>query len=262
KNVADSILTNDYEMEVSYMKFGFDAEDARPEYYYNCTDYSDCVYTKNDVGSVVDGVTVTDEMVGKAINATLVDKKAIEFTYDSQPISYTVANNTELIVNTQAKDVFDTGIRRDINEMIDIVQKAISAHDKVDRITSMMKETQYVDDKHAQEVLQTYLDAAKKEADYADSNLQKTYGDYITRFDKHLAKVNSAITEVGNTQSRLSLIQTRVENQYTTIEELKSLNEDRDLSDVIIDYTAVYNAYQASLMATSKVGQTSLLDYL
>lgn len=262
KNVADSILTNDYEMEVSYMKFGFDAEDARPEYYYNCTDYSDCVYTKNDVGSVVDGVTVTDEMVGKAINPTLVDKKAIEFTYDSQPISYTVANNTELTVNTQAKDVFDTGIRRDINEMIDIVQKAISAHDKVDRITSMMKETQYVDDKNAQEVLQTYLDAAKKEADYADSNLQKTYGDYITRFDKHLAKVNSAITEVGNTQSRLSLIQTRVENQYTTIEELKSLNEDRDLSDVIIDYTAVYNAYQASLMATSKVGQTSLLDYL
>ena len=173
-----------------------------------------------------------------------------------------MASNTEITVNTQAKDVFDTSIRRDVNELIDIVQKAISAHEKIDRINSMMKETQYADDENAQAVLKTYLEAAQQEADYADDNLQKTYGDYITRLDGYLEKVNLAITDVGNSQSRLTLIQTRVENQYTTIEELKSTNEDRDLSDIIIDYTAVYNAYKASLTAASKVGQTSLLDYL
>ena len=230
KNVAKTILDNKYELETTYTKNGFDAGDARPEYFYNCTSYA--------------------------------DGREIEFIYEDQPIKYTVASNTEITVNTQAKDVFDTSIRRDVNELIDIVQKAISAHEKIDRINSMMKETQYADDENAQAVLKTYLEAAQQEADYADDNLQKTYGDYITRLDGYLEKVNLAITDVGNSQSRLTLIQTRVENQYTTIEELKSTNEDRDLSDIIIDYTAVYNAYKASLTAASKVGQTSLLDYL
>ena len=58
------------------------------------------------------------------------------------------------------------------------------------------------------------------------------------------------------------MTQTRVENQKTTIKELKSSNEDRDISDIIIDYTASYNAYQASLQAASKVNQQTLLNYL
>ena len=45
-------------------------------------------------------------------------------------------------------------------------------------------------------------------------------------------------------------------------EELKSNNEDRDISDVIIDYYASYNAYTASLTAAAKVGKQTLLDYL
>ena len=145
--------------------------------------------------------------------------------------------------------------------MIDVVQKAIQAHDKVDQIEKMMKEEQYAD-KESQAKLQTYLDAATKEADYADDNLQKTYSQYITNFDNYLNKTNEAITNVGSTLSRISLTKTRVENQYITIEELKSSNEDRDISDIMIDFYAAYNAYQASLTAASKVGSQSLLDYL
>lgn len=262
KNVADKIQSNEYGMEVSYMKYGFDAEDVRPEYYYKCTNYTDCVYSKNDVGKTIDGVTVTEEMVGKGINQDLVASKAVDFTYEDQPINYTVANNTDLTVNTQAKDVFNTAIRRDVTELIDVVQKAIDAHSKVDNIESMMKLSQYVDDEEAQGKLKTYLEAAKREADYADNNLQKLYGDYVTRFDGYLKTVNEAVTNIGCSQNRLELIKNRVENQRTTIEELKSLNEDRDISDIIIDFYAVNNAYQASLTATSKVGKTSLLDYL
>ena len=52
------------------------------------------------------------------------------------------------------------------------------------------------------------------------------------------------------------------DEQDVTIEELKSSNEDRDISDIMIDFYAAYNAYQASLTAASKVGSQSLLDYL
>ena len=62
--------------------------------------------------------------------------------------------------------------------------------------------------------------------------------------------------------SRLALTKNRVENQQTTFEELKSRNEDREISDIIIDYTASYNAYQASLTAASKINQQTLLNYI
>jgi flagellar hook-associated protein 3 FlgL len=110
--------------------------------------------------------------------------------------------------------------------------------------------------------LQSYLDAAEKEASYADENMQKTYDQYITNFNHYMEKVNIANTNVGSTEVRLSMTQTRVENQTTTTTELKSQNEDRDLSDVIIDYYAAYYAYQASLTAAGKLNQTTLLDYI
>lgn len=216
--------------DVTYTKTGFTSGEARPEYYYDCRDISD----SNNV---------------------------ITYTKENQEINYTIAAGTTLTVNTQASDVFDTSILRDVNELINVVQKSISANDKVTHLEAMMKEAQY-SDPESQEKLQTYLDAAKKEADYADDNLQKTYGQYITNFDNYLGRVNLAITNIGSTISRLQLTQNRVENQQTTMEDLKSSNEDRDISDIIIDYYASYNAYTASLTAAGKIGSQTLLDYL
>lgn len=231
KGVAKDIQENRYNMSVTYTKKGFEAEDARPEFYYDCKDITD-------------------------------PAKTVEYTFDDkQYIKYTVATKTDVTVNTLACDVMDTSIKRDVDEMINIVQNAIGAHDKVDKLEKMMKEAQYADE-DSQKILQSYLDAAKQEADYADDNLQKTYSQYITNCDKYLDNVNLAITNVGSTKSRISLIQTRVENQQTTIEELKSNNEDRDISEIIIDYYAMYNAYQSSLMAASKIEEQTLLNYL
>jgi len=74
--------------------------------------------------------------------------------------------------------------------------------------------------------------------------------------------VNIAITNAGSVKNSLNLTKTRVENQQMTIEELKSENEDRDISDIIIDYYAAYHAYTSSLTAAGKLGERSLLDYI
>lgn len=230
-NVAKEIQDNRYSLDVTYDKTGFEAEDARPEFYYNCINKTDAA-------------------------------NPVKYKFDDQQyIKYTVATNTDIAVNTLACDVLDTSIKRDVDEMINIVQDAIQAHEKVDKIKSMMAEEQYSGE-DSQKILQSYLDAAEQEASYADDNLQKTYGQYISNCDGYLDNVNLAISNVGSTESRISLIQTRVENQQTTIEELKSNNEDRDISDIIIDYYAMYNAYTASLTAASKVEQQTLLNYL
>ncbi len=49
-------------------------------------------------------------------------------------------------------------------------------------------------------------------------------------FDDYLQKVNLANTDLGSKGQSLDLTKNRMANQQTTMEELKSTNEDRDLS--------------------------------
>ena len=232
KNVANAISDNQADLKVEYTKKGFESGQAKPYYYYDCKD-------------------ITDDDARHHVSYTLEDQK----------INYTTAANTVTTINTQAQNVFGTEIQRDVNELVNVVQRSIDANAKVEKIKVMMNETQYQDEE-SQKILQGYLDAAQKEADYADDNMQKTYEHYITRFDGYMESANIAIIDVGSKQNSLSLTRVRVETQQTTIEELKSNNEDRDISDIIIDYYASYNAYTSSLTAAGKLNETNLLKYI
>lgn len=236
-NMSATLKSYHAEITVDYNKTGFNKGEVRPEYYYNCTDITDA---KNK------------------ITYKKFDENGEEI---EQNINYIISMNQTLTVNTSARTVFDSSIGRDVDDMINAVQAAIYAHDKVDKIEEMMKETENLEESR-QEELQLWLDAAKKEADYADDNLQKMYNSYIGNFDEYLNKVNLAITTVGSKGDRLELTETRISNQQLTVETLKSTNEDRELSDIIIDYTAAYTAYQASLQAAGMLNQTSLLNYI
>lgn len=232
KNIANTISDNKADIQVEYTKKGFANGEAKPYYYYDCRD-------------------ITDDD----------PRHHVSYTKQDQDINYTTASNTVTTINTQADMIFDTEIQRDVNELVNVIQRSINANTKVEKLKVMMQEAQYQDEK-SQEMLQGYLDAAQKEADFADDNVQKTYEHYITRFDSYMESVNIAIIDVGSKQNSLSLTKVRVENQQTTIEELKSNNEDRDISDIIIDYYASYNAYTSSLTAAGKLNESNLLKYI
>ncbi len=236
-NVSEELKKNKATITVNYDKKGFNSGEVRPEYYFNCTDITDA---KNKI---------TYEKY---------DAKGNEIYQD---IDYIIAVNQTLTVNTNASDVFNADIGRDVDEMINAVKAAIDANDKVDKIKDMMNQAAY-SGVSAQENLQTWLEAAQKEADYANDNLQKLYDSYIGNFDEYLSDVNLAITTVGSKGDRLELTETRMSNQQLTVKTLKSNNEDRELSDIIIDYTAAYTAYQASLQAAGMLNQTTLLNYI
>ena len=76
------------------------------------------------------------------------------------------------------------------------------------------------------------------------------------------AKISLAITDLGCKKQSLNLTETRVGDQQQTVQSLQSLNDDIDLSQIIIDYTAAYTAYQASLTAAGKLGDSTLLNYI
>ena len=215
------------DLQVTYDKKGFEKGDVRPEMYFDCTD-------KN---------------------------AGLSYEKQRQDIEYTVAFNQTLTVNTQPEDVVDAGVGRDIEDLEEAVQLSIDAHDKYDKIKDMMGQERY-SSKENQEKLQGWLEAAKKECDYADENMKNVFSKNIGIFDDHFKKATLAQTEIGAKGDSLDLTKNRMLGQQETYKELKSKNEDRDISDVILDYTSAYFAYQASLQAAGKANQTSLLNYI
>ncbi len=235
--IANEINYNGAKLSVGYDKTGFSAGDLKPENYYDCTNTTDPLHPV--------------EYKNYDENQKFIEEK----------INYTVAMNQTITVNTLANNVFDSSIGRDVNELLDAVKSAVAAHDTVKDIKAMMKEAQY-SSPEMQAKLKEYLAAAERQRDYADDYMKKMYSKGIAKFDGYMEKVNLAITDVGNRGDRLDIIKNRMSNQQYTVKNLKSTNEDKELSDIVIDYTSAYTAYQSSLQAAAKVEKQTLLDYL
>lgn len=231
KTAADA--DPDWNLQVTYDKASFSGKDVRPEMLYTCT------------SNPTDPVT------------------KIDYTIEKQDIEYTVSQNQNLKVNTQAEatGLLSTDIGRSVDVLSEAVDMAVKANDKVDIIKDLMKETQYSSDE-AQAKLGEWLTAAKREQSYADEHVQKLFSRGMTSFQDYKEDVELEVTDVGSRGSRLELTKSRMDTQKTTVTTLISNNEDREISDILLDYKSSYTAYQSALQAASKVKEMSLLDYL
>lgn len=218
----------------TYDKNGFEEGELHPEYFFNCTRY----------------MSERDDIVYENF-----DEKGEWIT---QAIKYNIANGQQMQINTEARDVFDPNIRRDITELIDVVQYAISANKIVSELEEKIKTTGAGEiEKYNQ-----WLDAAKKQRDYANQSMHDTYSAYIDKFQGYLDDINLGITNLGGRQARVELTKNRMSVQKSTFKELKSMNEDMDLSDLVINYTSASVAYQSALQAAAKIGKMTLLDFI
>ena len=84
----------------------------------------------------------------------------------------------------------------------------------------------------------------------------------ITKVQGYLDDTNVAITDNGTRSQRLSLISNRLMDQRTTFRTLQSENEDADIAEVAVQLTSTELTYNAALMATGKIMQTSLMNYI
>lgn len=234
--IANDLMSQKGSVTLDYQKKGFVNGELRPEYYFDCTDITD---PANPVEHI------------KFLNGEPVG-------YD---INYTISNNQELTVNTEASNVFNHDMYRDMSEMIDAVGRSIDAHEKLAKIKSMKSSSQ-CDDPASQAKLEEWQAAVQKEVDNADRNLKALFDSELGKVDGYLGDITLAIANVGCTSEQLALTEARIENQQETIIGLQSKNDDMEISDIIIQYTAAYNAYQSSLTAASKLGQMTLLNYL
>ncbi len=250
KDIASAMQSGKASIDVTYDKKGFDKGELRPEYYHDSVDYTDPSFGKE---------ITYDKFEEKLVNDGTGDKKTVsKKNYD---INYTIATNQEIAVNLEADSVFDTRIMQDIKDMTDAVTDAINAHDRVAKIKSMMSEGRYADD-DSQEKLSKWLKEAEKEASYADDHLDKWFSTVLGHCDTYEGEINLANTRLGCKQDQLIMVEKRMSEQQETVMELQSENDNLDLSDIILKYTAAYTAYQSSLTAAGRLGQQTLLNYI
>ena len=99
-----------------------------------------------------------------------------------------------------------------------------------------------------------------------DSKDQDSYKelitDNLTQIDSALQNVLSVRGEIGAKQNRMEDALNRNEEEKFNIKEVLSTIEDIDFAEKTIEYVTALTMYTASLQASSKIMQPSLIDYL
>ena len=246
KDAPATSTKNEAEIRVTYQKTNFTADDLRPEHYYACT------------GQKLIEDTATGNMVndGDPINYNQDYLKGI---VDKQSIEYDVGFNQTIRVNSTADESYNLGIGREVDDLVRALQNVINLEETR---ASIEKKIAGTTDEAKLTILNNQLVAANKAFDYAKDLCQKRFESGITSFQGYLDDTSLAITNVGTRSSKLELIQSRMQNQKTTFETLKSQNEDIDITEVAIQLSSSEMTYQAALTATGKIIQNTLLNYI
>ena len=236
KELSDKLATlpkliNANAIDVVYDKKEWDSGDIRPQNLFNCT-YTD------DNG------------------------KKILYNKGSAPhdIAYDVGFAQSVVVNTTADAVFTTSVKRDIDDLSNVLGalKQIKSTMKTleEKLSGAAKESA------EWKKIDAELSAAKKAYNYQRENIQKEFEHKLTSLQGALDIANIAVTDNGTRSKRLDLVNSRLMTQTTTFESLKSENEDIDLATAVTQLTSAQVTYEASLMATGKISQTSLMNYI
>ena len=236
---AGAISGSETEIRMNYKKSKWEVGDLRPEHYFACEGTT----TKNGVAKTVS-----------------YNEEYLEGKKEKQSIEYDVGYNQKIEVNTTADEVFNHNLDRDVDDLV----TALASLEKIESTrTDLKKVLSGLDEGTADyKEVQTKLEAADKAFSYIRENIHDLMQHTITSTQQYLDDTNVAITDNGTRESRLDLISNRLMDQQTTFKTLQSENEDVDIADVTIQLTSTKLTYDAALMATGKIMQTSLMNYI
>ncbi len=174
-------------------------------------------------------------------------------------IDYDVGFAQSVVVNTTADAVFTTGVKRDVSDLSRKLEELRQINTTLKTLNDKLESTS---DESKIEKLNVEISSAQKAYDYVREEIQKEFEHKITSMQKSLDIANIAVTDNGTRSKRLELVNSRLMNQTTTFKTLQSENEDIDLAESATQLTSAKVTYEASLMATGKISQTSLMNYI
>lgn len=233
----DTTLADEAEIRVTYEKQHWQKGDLRPEHYFYC---------KSNPGD--------------AEKEIVYNQSYLSIDAERQDIEYDVGYNQTIRVNSTADQCFKHGIGREVDDLLTSIQDVLDLEAQQASLEKMMESLE--DGTTDKKIMQNQLDALNKALTLAKKKEQKLFEEGITAFQGYLDDASLCITECGTRSSKLALIENRSQNQKTTFETLKSENEDIDITEVAIQLNSAELTYEAALMATGKVSQTTLLNYI
>lgn len=236
---VSGISGTDTEIHVSYTKKNWSAGDLRPEHYFACTG------------------TTTENGTTKKVDY---NQEYLQNKKEKQVIEYDVGYNQAIAVNTTADEVFNHNLDRDIDDL----ENALAALQNIEATKTDLETEQAKYDEGTADYneLQTKIEAADKAFSYIRQNIHDLMQHTISSTQKYLDDTNVAITDNGTREARLDLISNRLMDQQTTFKTLQSENEDADIAEVATLLTSSELTYNAALMATGKILQNSLMNYI
>lgn len=237
-------FSTETEIQVNYRKDGntFINGDLRPEHYFKCSTY--------EQGN---GYSAASHMVDYNDSYTTTGK-------EKQVIAYDVGYNQTIEINTTADEVFTHDLNRDITDLVNALNSLQDVYASKLDLENELKNMKDTDPNY--KLLTKQVDAINKAYDYVRENMHTKLEQAISKTQSYLDSTNVAVTDNGTRLSRLELIDNRLTEQKTTFRTLQSENEDVDIADVATQLTSAELTYSASLMATGKILQTTLMNYI
>lgn len=224
--------------QITYNKSTWEEGDINPAHYF------ECIETK-DVG---DGTMTNTKKTAYNVNTK------------DQDIYYDVGFNQQIQVNTLATEVFTHDVRRDMDDFEHCLTQLRGIETQISDIEKKMAE--FPEDSDDYRNWSKKLEGAEKAQSYIRENIHSKFENQITKYQEYMDDNNIAITNNATRGSRLDLISTRLMNQKATFKDLQTDNEGIDVTQVAVELSSSELTYQAALMATGKIMQTNLMNYI
>ncbi|MCI6977283.1 MAG: hypothetical protein MR930_01460 [Lachnospiraceae bacterium] len=244
-------------ISINYEKSDWQKGDLRPEHYFMCKTPKDATDPRTYSATYPDGIEYNYnrlDAAGKPVTSGGDIQGFIE-----QDLSYEIAFNQTIVINTHASDVYSHDIGRDIDELIKVTQQMVNAEDKVSRLQNLIDNTT---DETELEKLNVTMGALNKEAALVKEKMHSMYTSAITAFKGYSDDVNKQIANLGALTARLEMTKNRVKDQKSNVKELADQNINCDLSETAIDLKNAELALEAAQLAAGKIAQQTLLNYI
>ena len=255
KSAYDTLIQADG-ISINYEKSDWQKGDLRPEHYFMCKTPKDATDPRTYSATYPDGIEYNYNRIdaGKPVTSGGDIQGFIE-----QDLSYEIAFNQTIVINTHASDVYSHDIGRDIDELIKVTQQMVNAEDKVSRLQNLIDNT--TDEAELQK-LNVTMGALNKEAALVKEKMHSMYTSAITAFKGYSDDVNKQIANLGALTARLEMTKNRVKDQKSNVKELADQNINCDLSETAIDLKNAELALEAAQLAAGKIAQQTLLNYI
>lgn len=236
-------LPADKELRVTYDKTNWKKNDLDPVHYF---------YTERE------GKTASGKDKTLVYNENFLTDPSKN---GKQIIEYDVGNNQTLRVNTTADEAFTHDMGRDMQEVISMLEEYASYENSLNDVKKMIESGKYKGTEDEQ-LLERQKEALEEAMTRVGDKISNRSDKLISNCDEYAKRAQLAETDCGARMSRLAMVENRLSMEQTNFEELVSINEDADYTDLVIQLKSIEMTYNAALSSISYVMQTSLLDFI